>query len=236
MPFFKLFQIKQSERHQFCQTIIESSSPKVDFYFLVLLSTLIVTLGMLSNNNILVIGGMLVTPLLSPIMATALGIIVLDIKVIYWSLKVFIASMVLAFGVSFMTALFYDGVSLELIGLVQIMHPSWFVFIVALIAGVAASYTWAKPELNDNLPGVAITVTLVPPLTVLGIALARNEGIIFMNAFYVFLINVAGILLASIAVLLFMEFYKCKRRVIAEVKEEEKEIKGEGILNKLKPK
>jgi len=55
MPIQTLFKVKQADRHNFCVNVIESSSPRADFYFLVILSTLIVALGLLADNLILVI-------------------------------------------------------------------------------------------------------------------------------------------------------------------------------------
>ncbi|RMD58980.1 DUF389 domain-containing protein [Candidatus Parcubacteria bacterium] len=234
MQWWTLFKISQSERHQFCQTIIESSSPRADFYFLVLLSALIVSLGIVHNNLILVIGGMLVTPLLSPILAIALGLVVWDWKTVYWSGRTFLAALGLTFLVTATVGWAFARGPLSQLQLVKMMEASWFSFLVALIAGVAASYTWAKPELNNNLPGVAITVTLMPPLAIMGLAAPLQDWVVLDKAIRVLFLNIGGIILASIIVFLFMEFYRCKRKVVAEVKEEEQEINGEHWWDKLK--
>ena len=77
---FKMFEISQADRHKFCEHIINTSTPNAEFSFLVILSTLIVALGLTKDYVILVIGGMLVTPLLSPLLAISLGIIIRDLK------------------------------------------------------------------------------------------------------------------------------------------------------------
>ena len=103
MKFGNIFKISQKERNEFCTHIIDSSTPRGDFYFLIILSTLIVALGLLIDNVILVIGGMLVTPILSPILAIALGLVAKDIKVILRSAKIFSISFVLIFLTSLVT-------------------------------------------------------------------------------------------------------------------------------------
>ena len=218
-----LFKISQSDRHQFCEHIIETSAPKADFYFLVILSTLIVALGLIKDNVILVIGGMLVTPLLSPILAISLGIIIRNLKVFTRSLRIFFASFALAVIVAYIVGIIVNF-NIDSIGLMDFMQPSWYIFIVAVVAGLAASFTWAKPNLNNALPGIAITVTLIPPLVAMGLSIASVDLEILRNVFYTLCLNVLGIILASIVVFSLMEFYKAKRKLISEVKEEAKEM------------
>ncbi len=224
MLLSNLFKVSQSDRNKFSTCIIDSSAPNADFYFLVILSTLIVALGLLNDNVILVIGGMLVTPLLSPILAISLGIVINNSKVIRRSIKIFLTAFILACLVSFVLGIF-DMTDIKKITLINRMQPSLFAFCVAIIAGLAASYTWVKPNLNNTLPGVAITVTLIPPLTAVGLALAKGDWIILRNTFLVLVLNITGIILASIFVFSLMDFYKAKKKIIDEVKEEERELK-----------
>jgi uncharacterized hydrophobic protein (TIGR00271 family) len=221
-----IFKVKQNERNEFCTHIIESSAPKTDFYFLVVLSTLIVGLGILADNVILVIGGMLVTPLLSPILALALGVIINDGRVIWRSVKIFSISFAFAFLVALFLGIFTQK-DISSSSLIELMRPDLFVFFVALVAGLAASYSWVKPTLNETLPGVAITVTLIPPLSAVGLAVAEGEWLIFADVIKVLLLNIFGIVVASLVVFSLMEFYKSKKRVVEEIREEEKEIEKE---------
>lgn len=225
-----LFKVSQIDRFKFCDHLIETSSPKTDYYFLVILSTLIVALGLVANNVILVIGGMLVTPLLSPILALAMGILINEYKVIIRSVRIFGLSFLYAFLVAFLLGIF-ASVDVSNISLIKMMHPSLFTFFVAVVAGLAASYAWAKPGLNDTLPGIAITVTLIPPLTAVGLAVAGRDWLIAGDVFKVLLLNLFGIIVASMLVFSLMEFYRAKKKIIAEVKKEEREILQEKKKN-----
>ena len=231
MAPINIFKVSQGDRHKFCADLIDSSAPRADFYFLVILSTLIVALGLLADNVILVIGGMLVTPLLSPILAVALGVVISDYKVIKRSVRIFLVAFILAFLVAFILGIF-SSTQVSEIGLIKVMAPSLFTFFVALIAGLAASYTWVKPNLNSTLPGVAITVTLIPPLTAVGLAVADRDWLIFNNVLKTLLLNIFGIIVASLIVFSLMDFYKAKKKVAEEVKEEEEKIKKEENGNK----
>lgn len=228
MPISGLFKVNQVDRNKFCTKIIDSSAPRADYYFLVVLSTLIVALGLLADNVILVIGGMLVTPLLSPILAIALGVVINEGKVITRSLKIFFISVLFAFVVSFVAGVLSGAnVNLEGSKLVASMEPGLLTLLIAVVAGLAASYTWAKPDLNETLPGIAVTVTLIPPLTAIGLAVAGQDWAIFRDVLNVFLLNVLGIISASIVIISLMDFYKARRKVMEEVKQEEKQLAKE---------
>jgi len=220
-----MFKISQADRNKFCEHIIDTSSPNGEFTFLVILSTLIVALGLIKDYVVLVIGGMLVTPLLSPILALSLGIIIQEPKVIKRSLKILLISFFLAFFVSFLIGSF-SGFDIKKIQLINLMQPTFYTFFVALVAGTAASYTWAKPNLAGSLPGVAIAVTLIPPLTAMGLALASRNFLIFKTVLSTLFLNVIGIIFASIIIFSLMHFHKAKKKLVAEIKEEEEEMKN----------
>lgn len=228
-----LFKIKQADRHKFCTRIIEASAPHGDFYFLTMLASLIVALGLLANNVILIIGGMVVAPILSPILALALGLVINEPKVILRSLKILFFTFIFVFILTGIVGIF-ASTSIKELELVRIMKPSMFNFFVSLVAGLAASYTWAKPKLDETLPGIAITVTLIPPLAAVGLAFAGGEIWLAGDAFKTFLLNTLGIATASLVTFSLMDFYKAKKKLVEEVKEEEKEIQQEKKQSKNK--
>ncbi|MCD4694049.1 DUF389 domain-containing protein [bacterium] len=221
-----ILKIKQADRNKFCTYIVESSAPRGDFYFLVGLSSLIVALGLMANNIILVIGGMVVAPILSPILALALGVVINDAKVIIRSLKIFSVSFILVFILTIIVGLFSSG-NIKEMELIKMMQPSLFNFFVSLVAGLAASYTWAKPNLDSTLPGIAITVTLIPPMTAVGLAVSHMEWAMSGDALKTFLLNILGITASSLIIFSLMDFYKAKSKLVEEIKLEEKELKLE---------
>jgi len=217
-----LFKISQSDRKAFCETIIDSSAPNADFYLLVVLSALIVSFGLAKDNVVLLIGGMLVAPILSSILAISLGIIILNLRVVFRSIRILLTSISLSILVAFLVGLM--NVETQSISLMKYMEASFTTFVVALIAGIAASYTWAKPNLNSTLPGIAITVTLIPPIAAIGLALANVNYPLAGIAAESLLLNILGITISSLIVFLFMQFYKAKRKIIHEMNEEEREL------------
>lgn len=230
LKYFSFLKVEKADRNKFCDTIIELSAPKFDFYLLVVLSSLIVSFGLISDNVILVLGGMLVTPLLSPILAISLGMVILNFKVFFRSVKIFIYSAFWTIFIAFLVGHFndFDINSISILGNMDLCYTS---FLVSFIAGIAAAYTWVKPDLNSTLPGIAITVTLIPPLTASGLSLTLKKLDYFYQYIMIAGINILGILLASMFVFTLLQFYKSRRRLISEVEHEEKEIKKDGIYN-----
>jgi len=225
MSRYNVFKIHQSDREHFCNKLLETSTPNSDFYLLVFLSTLIVTSGLLIDNLVLLIGGMLVAPLLSPILAIALGIVISDNKLLIRSGKLFFISFIISFCISLLIGIIDSSIAVKDIHLIKIMNPNMFTFFVAVISGLAASFTWVKPNLNETLPGISITVTLLPPLTALGLTFADQEWLLFSNALKVLCLNVFGIIVSSLIVFSLMEFYKIKKIVKKVVTAKEKKSK-----------
>ncbi len=217
------FSTNKVERDELCEEIIASSSLKAGFYLLLILSTFIVTVGLLKNSLILVIGGMLVAPLLSPILSISLSITIINLKVFFRSIRIFIISALMSLLVSYLLGLIAKF-SISRIELVASMRAiDLTVFLIPVAAGAAASFTWAKKELNNSLPGVAITATLLPPLTIMGLALAVKNFLIFKGALSVYLLNVLGIVLGSLIVFVLMGFHKSAKKIIKQVELEDKD-------------
>ncbi len=211
----------KTERDEFCKTIINSSSLKTGFYLLLILSTFIVTVGLLKNSLILIIGGMLVAPLLSPILSISLSITIFNLRVFLRSIQIFIISALISLLVSYILGLIanFSIVEIDLINLMKATDLT--AFLIPLAAGAAASFTWAKKELNNSLPGVAITVTLLPPLTIMGLSLAVENFLIFREALSVYFLNVSGIIIGSSIIFLLMGFHKSARKILEQIKQEE---------------
>ncbi len=215
--------VSKLERDELSENIIRSSALKGGFYLLIILSTFIVTVGLLKNNIILTIGGMLVAPLLSPILSISLSMTIINLKIFLRSIRIFIITTLVSVFVSYTLGLIANF-SLTDINLIDLMRAGGITaFLIPVAAGIAASFTWAKKELSSSLPGVAITVTLLPPLTVMGLSLAVQNFLVFKESLNIYLINVAGIILGSLIIFLIMGFRKSEKKIIAQVKEEEKD-------------
>lgn len=211
------FSASKEERETLSTSIINSSSPRAGFYLLLTLSTFIVAVGLMRNNMVLVIGGMMVAPLLSPILSISLAITIFNIKVFIRSILVFIISTLSTLLIAMFIGLIstFDIANMEMLNLMHYFSISSL--LVPVAAGAAASFTWAKKELNSSLSGVAVTVTLLPPLVGMGLSLAVKEYGTFLNSLNVYLLNVSGIIIGSLIIFLLMGFYKASKVVVKQV-------------------
>jgi len=203
--------------------LFEESAPKIDFFLLLLLSSGIVTLGLLLNNSPIVIGGMLIAPLLFPILTFAMGIVVGDNKLIkrstmmiWWSLALVV---IVSFAISVLAL--SKSVTPEILSRAS---ANLAYFLVALFSGVAVAYSLARPSVSEVLPGVAVSVALLPPLSAMGIAISLFEWHIAIGALGLFGLNLLGIVFAALVVFSVLNFYEVKQRVEVKIKAEEKVI------------
>ena len=166
------------------------------YVVLMILSTLLATIGLYQNSTSVVIGAMLLAPLMSPIVSLSMGILRHEQELFRRSSKNVVAGVALALASAvFITLLFpYKPVKNEMIAR---MSPSLLDLGVAIFAGIAGAYTKSYKEILQSLAGVAIAVALVPPLAVAGIGLGRADPYFFAQAFLLFSTNLVGILVAA---------------------------------------
>ena len=166
------------------------------YLILMVLSTVLATVGLYLNSSSVIIGAMLLAPLMAPIIALAMGLLRYDRKLFRQSLLKIAVGMLLALTTSlvFTFIIPYQPFTDEMQGR---LNPTVLDLMVAIAAGVAGAYTKSFKEILQSLAGVAIAVALVPPLAVAGIGLGRLDPSFFGHAFLLFLTNLIGIILAA---------------------------------------
>lgn len=204
------------------QKLIEESRADGDFYLLLIVSSFISTLGLVMDSVIILIGGMLVAPLLFPILSLAMGITTTNKDSVTRSLTIILKSIFTVFFVALITSfLFRQNVAEETI-LLENIHPTLMLFLASFAAGIAAAYTWVKQNLSSALPGIAVTVALIPPLAAVGVGLTQVDPYVVSGALTLFLINLLGITVSSLIVFSLFGFSRLQE-------EEEKLIRQETI-------
>ena len=163
------------------------------YVMLMLLSTLLATIGLYQNSTAVVIGAMLLAPLMSPIISFAMGMLRQDQGLYRHSAFKILIGITLALGsAALITMLFpHKPVTNEMLSR---LSPSLLDLGVAIFAGIAGAYTKSYKEILQSLAGVAIAVALVPPLAVAGIGLGRGDPYFFGQAFLLFSTNLVGII------------------------------------------
>ena len=171
---------------------------KIDATYVVLmiLSTVLATLGLYLNSASVIIGAMLLAPLMAPIISMAMSLLRYDRLLFRLSLEKIALGIIIAMvSSSFMAVISpYQPLTSEMSGR---LNPTVLDLLVAVAAGIAGAYSKSYKKVIGNLAGVAIAVALVPPLSVAGIGLGRLDFEFFSNAFLLFTTNLIGIVLAA---------------------------------------
>lgn len=188
--------------------LIEGSTPSQEFFLMIILSILTATFGLLTNDTAVIIGSMLIAPMLYPLLSLSLGLVMSDGKVISRSVLTLIKSIIFGISIAIVATILFDtqvsGISAEITSRTQPSLPS---VIIAIVSGFAATFALAKPKLSETLPGVAISVALVPPLAVVGIGIAKLDLTIVSGSLLLFIVNAIGVTFASMLTFSLMNFY-----------------------------
>jgi uncharacterized hydrophobic protein (TIGR00271 family) len=231
--------ISDQDKMYSLKDLINDSTPRPSFFFLVALSGIMATCGLLINNSAVIIASMLIAPILSPILSLALGISTADGTLIYRSTKTLIKSSLWAIGFSAFTTWFLwniiyrtDLLSELTPEIIERIQPSFIYFLIAIVAGAATAFARVKPELSETLPGTAIAVALVPPLATIGIGIATVQMSVISGASAMFLLNAVGIIVAAIVMFSFMNLSSKKRFIERSVKEADQELQHKIALSK----
>jgi uncharacterized hydrophobic protein (TIGR00271 family) len=189
------------EQLELREQMSKSANPGVNYFVLIVLSSIIATLGLLLNSAAVVIGAMLVAPLMSPILGFSLGMVLSDVRLIRLSIEAVFKGVALALLMSIVIGILspFKELTGELMARTQ---PNLLDLVVALTSGMAGAYALARKDVSAALPGVAIAAALMPPLSVAGLGLSWGEPQIAGGAFLLFLTNIASISLAGVIVFL----------------------------------
>jgi uncharacterized hydrophobic protein (TIGR00271 family) len=171
----------------------------IRFWILLVLATAIATYGLIGDSVATVIGAMIVAPLMLPIMGLAYGISVGDGRAIGMSLLVGAGGILTAIGVGFALAqVLTSSFDPEQVG--QIMartSPNVIDMLAALATGLAGAFAIGRKDVSDTLPGVAIAISLVPPLANVGILLSVGRTDLAIGSLLLFVTNYLAIVLTG---------------------------------------
>jgi uncharacterized hydrophobic protein (TIGR00271 family) len=168
--------------------------------------------GVVSDSTAAVIGAMIIAPLMAPILGVALGVVLADWTNLRRCLLLLIVGAVAVVAVSWLVGHFipYPVVAATNSQVASRVTPRIVDLAAALATGSVGSVALTRSDVSDTLPGVAIAISLVPPLAVAGLTLESGAPRECLGALLLFATNVAAILASGIAV---MALYRVGRVV-----------------------
>lgn len=187
------------------QSIREGVSFKGTNLLILVFAILIASLGLNTNSTAVIIGAMLISPLMGPIIGLGLGVGIEDFGLLKRSarnLMVAAAFSVLASTVYFLISPVSEGHS-ELLARTS---PTIYDVLIGFFGGAAGIFAIASKNKGNVIPGVAIATALMPPLCTVGYGLATWQLSYFFGALYLFLINSIYICLATFIGVKVMKF------------------------------
>jgi uncharacterized hydrophobic protein (TIGR00271 family) len=173
------------------------------FWVLLALAAMIASAGIVSDSTATVIGAMIVAPLMTPIVGTVFSVMSGDRANLLRCLGLIVAGSVLVIAIGY---LFGKLVQVPITAQTNAqvagrVHPDLIDLAAALATGAVGSFAVIRPDVSDTLPGVAIAISLVPPLCVVGLTLESGAHGQAVGALLLFLTNVGAILFSGIVVM-----------------------------------
>ena len=157
----------------------------------------IASIGLNMNSTAVIIGAMLISPLMTPIVGLGFGLAIFDTRLIKQSLEVLLTQVLVSLLVS--TLYFWiSPLSYASSELIARTSPTIWDVLIAIAGGIAGVIGSRKKEANNIVSGVAIATALMPPICTAGYGLANGNVRFLLGALYLFLINCVFIMLANI--------------------------------------
>ena len=172
------------------------------FWMQLVLASIIAAGGVIGDATPAVIGAMIIAPLGTPIYGLALAAVIGDRRALRSSLRLLLSGIAVNILIGVIIGLITVNrmpidVNPQILGRTA---PTVLDLTVAIAVGVAGSFALARRDVADILAGVAIAISLVPVLAVVGITLGAGHFSLALGAFVLFLTNAAAILIAGAVV------------------------------------
>ncbi len=173
------------------------------FWLLLVLSAVIASAGVVSDSTATVIGAMIVAPLMTPILGMVLSVVLADARNLGRCTLLVVTGAATVVGIGWLLGHFvpYPVVAATNAQVAGRVTPRLVDLVAALATGAVGSVALARSDISDTLPGVAIAISLVPPLSVVGLTLESGAPRQALGALLLFGTNVAAILASGIVVM-----------------------------------
>ena len=211
--FFREYLDLRREKEHEADTI-DSIQKGVEFrgtnLWVLIFAIFIASLGLTVNSTAVIIGAMLISPLMGPIMGIGLSVGINDIELMKRSAKSYLITTLFSVITATLFFLIFP-VTGNMSELLARTSPTIYDVFIALMGGLAGIVATTSKNKGNVLPGVAIATALMPPLCTAGFGLATGNLVYFLGAFYLYFINSVFICAATLLCVRFLGFQKKKQ-------------------------
>ncbi|MFD3748063.1 DUF389 domain-containing protein [Nocardia sp. NPDC058633] len=180
------------------------ASKRSAFWIMLVMSAVIAISGVIGDSTATVIGAMIVAPLSIPILGVALGVVTGRAPLLGRSLLLVVSGIVVVVVLGFLFAQLLPN-PVNVLSNAQVVgrtSPKLMDLTAAMATGLVAAIAITRRDVGDVLPGVAIAISLVPPLGVVGVCLGSHAPALAGGAFVLFASNVVAMIITSTIVLM----------------------------------
>ncbi|MFI3263103.1 MAG: DUF389 domain-containing protein [Rikenellaceae bacterium] len=204
------FDLSTDNAHE--DEVVENIVKGVDFkgtnLWILIFATYIASIGLNTNSSAVIIGAMLISPLMGPILGTGLAVAINDFELLKRALRNFAFAVVISLLVS-ATYFFMSPLTIAQSELLSRTQPTTWDVLIAFFGGLAGIVAQSrKDRTSPVIPGVAIATALMPPLCTAGFGIANLNMEYFFGALYLFFINSIFISLATYSLVRFLKYKK----------------------------
>ena len=204
--YFNVLPYKDGEKY-----VIKQITNGINFQgsnlWILIFAVFIASLGLNVNSTAVIIGAMLISPLMGPIIGMGLALGIADLDLFKQSIKNYLVSTF----ISVVTATIYFTLSPITNAQSELLartSPTLYDVLIALFGGAAGFLATSTKGRNNVVPGVAIATALMPPLCTAGYGLAVQNTSYFFGAFYLYFINTVFIAFTTCVGVRFLHFHR----------------------------
>lgn len=185
--------------------------PTMNFFLLIGLASIIATAGLYLNDTAVIIGAMVVAPLVTPLFGFSLGLLTGNIARALRAILMMVYGTVIAILIASVIAFIVQGIEGTTLLTSEMSargEPHYLSVVVAFASGIAGAYTYAKKEALASIAGIAMSVAILPPLSVVGIGMISENTQLMHGAFLLYAFNLVGIIFGSMSTFIALGFAK----------------------------
>ena len=206
-PFLDFINLHNGEEDK--KKVLENVTASISFrgsnFWILACAIIIASVGLNVNSTAVIIGAMLISPLMGPIVGAGMALGTYDFVLLKKSLKnLIIATVVgLLFSALYFFASPFKDIQSELLSRTS---PNIYDVLIAFFGGLVGVIAITRVEKGNPIPGVAIATALMPPLCTAGYGIATFNLSYFAGAFYLYTINCFFICIATFLVIKFLNY------------------------------
>ncbi len=195
----------EDDKTKVLENIMSNISFRGSTLWILACAIVIASVGLNVNSTAVIIGAMLISPLMGPIVGAGFGLGMYDFELLKKSFKNLLIATLVSLMVS--TLYFYLSPFKEVQSeLLARTSPNIYDILIAFFGGLVGVIAVTRVEKGNPIPGVAIATALMPPLCTAGYGLAVGNYSYFFGALYLYIINCVFICLSTFAIVKYLKY------------------------------